>query len=739
MGIPVSQRPGRAADPDPEPRGQADEVYISERRHGTRKTLIGGRLVTVRLGSDASGLALDLSEFGIGLRAFPDLTVGSTTSLLFDLPGFTCRVEAVGKVEWVERAGSLWSKGSGGRAGLSFIELSDSARSILKQWISEDLPRMFSFKPAVPPPSPGPEDSGPRSSSLAAEMRDQLQRSKLSGLPALQWITERVLEHSPATGAAIALDDGQGMVCRATLGNAPDLGVRIHSSGLSGECVRTGKMVRCDDTESDPRVDPALCRQLNLRCALVLPVYYGEALCGVLEVFSAKPQAFAADTVALLQAVCGLVVEIVSQMAPQAAGDEAGMLSASNASPGLPDEIGPGGREQSYVGADENRQQGSPIPHAAGAPRRSVRSAALAGTIRCDVCGHANPRGQRICSNCDVPLSVVENYLGVPTSEQVREAEAAALLARSRYGTGESVAPVPSEIKAKQRDLRPLAGVAALLVLGFLGLGLWKGSQSKPAAPQSQAAATVQAQPAPSATPDVAPVAAPPAPVVCSARTGGKASCPQAGYFNCDQSRTARVRSSPCAGYGFRAMDLEGDHQRERRCPGRAGSAACLHRADSSPSLHCGGSGSAPNATSSRHRFQSRRIWFGRGHWGRTHPQGCSRLSANRQEHREDRLRRACRNSRSRGSAQKSACDRGRPLAGCCRYRCSTEVALSALSGERQPHRDRNQNRIPLPKLSRLGSLLALLRSPRHNIWLPLPAFDSKIGSKAVFRHPIGG
>jgi hypothetical protein len=109
MGITVPQRPGRAAEPGSAPVGPAAEFFVTDRRRGVRKSLIGGRLVTVRLGADASGLALDVSESGIGLRAFPDLAVGSTTSLVFELPGLASRIETMAKVEWVERTGSLWS------------------------------------------------------------------------------------------------------------------------------------------------------------------------------------------------------------------------------------------------------------------------------------------------------------------------------------------------------------------------------------------------------------------------------------------------------------------------------------------------------------------------------------------------------------------------------------------------------------------------------------------------------
>ncbi|MGD9714683.1 MAG: GAF domain-containing protein, partial [Thermomicrobiales bacterium] len=507
MGVPVPQ-PERAPESSVVPVSASDEIFLTERRRGARKTLIGGRLITVRLGSDASGLALDLSESGMGLRAFPDLKVGNTTSLLFELPDLNARIEATGRVEWVERTGSLWSRGSGGRAGLRFVNLTDTARSILNQWMSADAPRVEPLKPVRPPAlAPAwPEKSDGRAIMLVVGMRDQIHREGLSGLAALQWVAERVLRESNGSGVAVALDDGQGMVCRATLGNAPDLGVRIQSeSGLSGECLRTGLIVRCDDTESDSRVDPVLCRELNLRCVLILPLFRGQSMCGVLEVFSEKPYAFPASVVSLLRRMCDLIVDIASGMLPELGGapeplrersPRAGIVSESIpaaqqlasliASSGSSDAGGSGAASISTGIVSSVSPDAPESPAAASDSRRRVKTASLADTIPCDVCGFANGRGQRTCSRCDVPLSVVENFLNAPNSEQLREAEAAALLARSRYGIGEPLTtPEPLAPETPQRNYKPLIGAATVLALASLGFGVWKGRQPATSATQT--------------------------------------------------------------------------------------------------------------------------------------------------------------------------------------------------------------------------------------------------------------
>jgi len=73
----------------------------------------------------------------------------------------------------------------------------------------------------------------------------------------LQLLAERAQYITGASGAAIALREGGEMICRASAGpSAPELGAHLQvNSGLSGESVRTRQTLRCDDAETDPRVN----------------------------------------------------------------------------------------------------------------------------------------------------------------------------------------------------------------------------------------------------------------------------------------------------------------------------------------------------------------------------------------------------------------------------------------------------------------------------------------------------
>ncbi len=134
--------------------------------------------------------------------------------------------------------------------------------------------------------------------------------------PAIDIITDRAQVMTRATGAAIALNRGREIVCRARAGRtAPDLGVRLQTeSGISGQCVRTGEILLCHDTESNPHVDPAISRRLGARSILVSPIRYFQRTLGIFEVLSASPYAFDQRDVATLQLLSGMMVAAISRV-----------------------------------------------------------------------------------------------------------------------------------------------------------------------------------------------------------------------------------------------------------------------------------------------------------------------------------------------------------------------------------------------------------------------------------------
>ena len=113
---------------------------------------------------------------------------------------------------------------------------------------------------------------------------------------ALQLLAERAQYITGASGTAIALRRGEhnDMVCRAAAGSsAPDLGALLSMEhGLSGECVRTRQLLRCDDAERDSRVNHEVCRELGIASVIVMPIVGDEQVLGIFELLSGNPRAF---------------------------------------------------------------------------------------------------------------------------------------------------------------------------------------------------------------------------------------------------------------------------------------------------------------------------------------------------------------------------------------------------------------------------------------------------------------
>jgi len=148
-----------------------------------------------------------------------------------------------------------------------------------------------------------------------------LQTSELDLEPGISIIAERAQTLTGATGAAIALQTGSEIICRARTGRtAPDLGVRLQTdTGLSAECVRTGEILLCHDAEKNPRVDLASSRRLGARSILVAPIRHYRHTLGVFEVLSAAPYAFDQRDVATMQLLSGVLVAAMARLSSNAA------------------------------------------------------------------------------------------------------------------------------------------------------------------------------------------------------------------------------------------------------------------------------------------------------------------------------------------------------------------------------------------------------------------------------------
>jgi putative methionine-R-sulfoxide reductase with GAF domain len=302
------------------------------------------------LNGSSSGQILDLSEIvdiseaGMAIQTSFPLQVQRSVNLCLDLTATRTCIHTTGEVVWSDRSG---------RVGIRFPQMPDDSLRQLKEWLFVNVmvacvnhradllsgststiqlsanPLPADLLPQVAPQSVYEKPT--ENSALANWMRQELEptapadyTSILTALAAvkrevdslgsdlegaLQLLAQRAQTFTRATGAAIALTEGSTMICRATAGDeVPGVGVRFSvGSGFSGECVRTGQLLRCEDSETDPVVDRESCRVLGIRSMIAVPIRWGDAVIGLLEVFSPEPYAFSTNDPLALQRLAGIV------------------------------------------------------------------------------------------------------------------------------------------------------------------------------------------------------------------------------------------------------------------------------------------------------------------------------------------------------------------------------------------------------------------------------------------------
>jgi len=274
------------------------------------------------------GMILDLSEEGMAMQTLAPLESHSRVPLHISLGEPAAYLETTGYVAWADALG---------RAGVRFSDLPEEARSRLRQWLTQNAstpswkaPRWVVCDSAVGGGSPKNQtaavalnletESGAWHSatgSLAVSTTVQYEFKSLGGdlNAALTLIASRACSITRGTGAAVALAGERGLNCRAIAGrNVPKIGSEVDiSSGFSGECIRLGRPLRCDDAASDPRANAEACQLLEIRSILAAPILYERDLVGLLVVFSDAPYAFDDGDLAVVERLAQTVVLTLSR------------------------------------------------------------------------------------------------------------------------------------------------------------------------------------------------------------------------------------------------------------------------------------------------------------------------------------------------------------------------------------------------------------------------------------------
>ena len=143
-----------------------------------------------------------------------------------------------------------------------------------------------------------------RAATGCASDRDLFETERFILDEVLQLITNRAQAITGADGVVVALaekstatrskTEAPEMVCRAAAGPlAVTRGVHwIGESKFLRDCLESGRILRCDDCETDARVEQDFARAIGARATVLVPLGGRGEQIGVLQAFSATARAF---------------------------------------------------------------------------------------------------------------------------------------------------------------------------------------------------------------------------------------------------------------------------------------------------------------------------------------------------------------------------------------------------------------------------------------------------------------
>jgi putative methionine-R-sulfoxide reductase with GAF domain len=476
-----------------------------DRRGCARQIVHSPAYVSTNLNFTGTGLELheilDAGESGIALQGTSQLPVGHRVQLCLDLAETTDPVRTAGRVIWSEPSG---------RSGIRFLELRGPASKEFKKWLFMNALTACARHAALQaldcgqldrasstdanPSSPGEEIGAPTRPdyTLVLTQLAAIRQEAAAASPALDsslpLLAEYARDFAGASGAAIALSVDDEMICRSSTGSAPGVGSRFQTgTGFSGECVRSGRLLRCDDAETDLRVDHESCRALGIRSMIAVPIQAGDAVTGLLEVFSPQPNAFSLSHSIFLQRLADVILTAVRRSAQTVS-----LARAQIATPAAPtDQTGNVLGFEALSGGDilseEIPGEASPeIPPTGTYLGRIALFAAVAVLLvvaalfirRIGILsGSSQSRAQQIAAPAEAPKTQPEDHLPQGDLDRLRKSAAqgnanAQFALGARYAMGEDV---PRNDSTAVQWFALAAEQGQVLAQATLGAYYWEG------------------------------------------------------------------------------------------------------------------------------------------------------------------------------------------------------------------------------------------------------------------------
>jgi len=283
---------------------------------------------------------------------------------------------------------------------------------------------------------------------------------------ALQLLVERAQYITGATGTALALPQAEEMVCRASAGSsAPPVGARLQvRSGLTGESISRRQLLRCDNAESDPRVNLEACRALGIASIVVLPLLRqnGE-IRGLFELFSDHPYAFEERDLIALERMADLTLTALDlseqrQNSAPASGlrrepdkaVESATARMARPAPAISINIPPKPEFASSVANPGFAEPAAPPAESPVNPQQASASVpeAMLRLQKCASCGFPVSEGRALCLDCEKKDSEKKDFekkQREKAQSQIEKQEIKQPEQDTSSTAAESAAPVPGE------------------------------------------------------------------------------------------------------------------------------------------------------------------------------------------------------------------------------------------------------------------------------------------------------
>ncbi len=161
------------------------------------------------------------------------------------------------------------------------------------------------------------QESGMDSESLATivDIQRSITNGELDADGAMEFVAISARNVANAAGVAIGLLKEDQLLYRAGSGSAAAyVGLRVMATlCVSAHDSKNGEILRVENAQADERIEAAICRQFGAQALLILPIYRGRIVAGVLEVLFNEAHVFQNPEVRSYRLMVALVEEAMSR------------------------------------------------------------------------------------------------------------------------------------------------------------------------------------------------------------------------------------------------------------------------------------------------------------------------------------------------------------------------------------------------------------------------------------------